>query len=283
MKKIILYNPSITTINIGDEIIFESICKHIQPILKDAFNIHVSTHLPVSYLFSKILSSADEKFVCGTNLLRNNLGGVFRQWDINIFNAKKLGPAVLIGVGWQQDNKRLNLYTKGLYKKILHKEKIHSVRDEYTKKRLESLGFTNVINTGCATMWDLTKDKCEKIPTTKSKKVIFTLTDYNKDPVKDKMIIDVLSHEYEEVYLWLQGYGDYTYAKDLGILNNVTIVQPNLESYDKILLNEDVDYIGTRLHGGVRALQNDKRTMIIAVDSRAEEKKKDKSSSSSSD
>lgn len=36
-----------------------------------------------------------------------------------------------------------------------------------------------------------------------------------------------------------------------------------------------VDYVGTRLHGGIRALQKNVRTLIIGVDNRAIEKKKD--------
>ena len=33
--------------------------------------------------------------------------------------------------------------------------------------------------------------------------------------------------------------------------------------------NGDVDYIGTRLHGGIYALQNRVRSIIIAIDERA--------------
>ena len=39
--------------------------------------------------------------------------------------------------------------------------------------------------------------------------------------------------------------------------------------------NNDVDYIGTRLHAGIRALQNQKRTLILSVDNRATEMGKD--------
>lgn len=275
MKKAIIYNPSITTLNIGDEIIFESVYSNIKPLLIDAFNVHVSTHLPVSGVFADLLKDADYKFVCGTNLLRNMLERRFRQWDINCFNAKRLGPCTLIGVGWQQDRFPFTPYTKIIYKTILDKERLHSVRDEYTKRRLENIGVTNVINTGCATMWCLTNDFCKEIPHKKAKKVIFTLTDYKRNPQKDLEIINMLALEYETVYLWLQGYEDYNYAKDLGVIDKVSLVNPSLRAYDELLESEDVEYIGTRLHGGVRALQHKKRTMILAVDGRAIEKKKD--------
>ena len=275
MKKVILYNPSISTINVGDEIIFQGVYKVLKPILDESYVVNISTHLPVSYLFSKIFANADSKFVCGTNLLRNSLGGRFRQWDINFINAKALGPSTLVGVGWHNDGKKLTKYTKGLYKKILSHESIHSVRDEYTKERLKKIGFENVVNTGCATMWDLTPEFCETIPNKKAKKVVFTLTDYNKNPHQDKKIIEILNKEYEEVYLWLQGWGDYDYAKSIDILDKVKVIAPNLQSYYNFLSDYYVDYIGTRLHGGIRALQYGKRTMIFAVDNRAMEKKKD--------
>jgi polysaccharide pyruvyl transferase WcaK-like protein len=275
MNKVILYNPSITTLNIGDEIIFESVYKNIQPLLEEAFVINVSTHLPVSAVFADLLRTAYYKFVCGTNLLRNLLERRFRQWDINCFNVKKLSPCILIGVGWQQDRFPFTPYTKNLYRTILSHETIHSVRDEYTKKRLESIGITNVINTGCATMWELTKKKCSTIPKTKQRNVVFTLTDYKPDPQKDSEIINILCTEYEYVYLWIQGSEDYTYAKKLDVLDRVKIVSPSLKSYDHLLNDTELDYVGTRLHGGIRALQHGKRTMIIAVDGRATEKKKD--------
>lgn len=275
MKKVIIYNPSITSLNIGDQVIFESAYEAIKPLTQGVFEINVSTHLPVSGIFANLLRDADLKFVCGTNLLRNMLDRRFRQWDINIFNAKKLGPCTLIGVGWHQDNFPFTPYTKYVYKKILSKDTIHSVRDEYTKKQLEKIGFSNVINTGCPTLWSLTREKCARIPVQKQRDVIFTLTDYKPDKHKDRMIIEVLKENYETVYLWLQGVCDYKYAEELGVLDMVEIISPSLKAYDELLSQKEIDYIGTRLHGGIRALQHEKRTMILAVDGRAMEKKKD--------
>ena len=43
-----------------------------------------------------------------------------------------------------------------------------------------------------------------------------------------------------------------------------------------ILENEEsIDFVGTRLHAGVRALQNRRRTIILGIDNRAFEKAKD--------
>lgn len=43
-----------------------------------------------------------------------------------------------------------------MWKKILIKENLyHSVRDSESVKILNDLGFKNVINTGCPTIWKL--------------------------------------------------------------------------------------------------------------------------------
>ena len=275
MKKIIRYNPSLTTLNMGDCIIFESIVQQLAPLFEDSFNVDVSTHLPISYVFSNLLKDADYKFVCGTNLLMGKLNGIFRQWDINIFNAKKLGPAILIGAGWWQYNNNPNFYTKKVYKKILSTEYKHSVRDEYTKKMLESMGYDNVICTACPTMWLLTPEHCGDIPQEKANSVVTTLTDYNKDFEKDKKMLELLAENYDKVYLWLQGVGDYQYLKQLDPKTDLEIIPPALKNYDAVLENEAVDYVRSRLHGGIRALQKKVRTVILGVDNRAKEKEKD--------
>ncbi len=274
MKKIIRYNPSLTTLNMGDFVIFDSIKTQMADLFEDAFNVDVSTHLPVNYIFTRLLSEADYKFVCGTNLLMGKLNGIFRQWDINIFNAKKLGPAILIGAGWWQYNNKPNAYTKRVYKKILSTEYMHSVRDTYTEHMLRSMGFTNVICTACPTMWALTKEHCAEIPKDKAKKAMTTLTDYNQDREKDIRMLEILKENYETVYLWIQGGEDYKYFNSLDV-DGITLVPPSLEKYDEILTAGDIDYVGSRLHGGIRALQKKVRTIILGVDNRAKEKQKD--------
>ena len=48
-----------------------------------------------------------------------------------------------------------------------------------------------------------------------------------------------------------------------------------MESYDKILNLKDVDYVGTRLHAGIRALSKGHRTIVISIDNRAKNIGKD--------
>lgn len=275
MKHILMIDPAVSAVNIGDEIISESIRKQISFLLKDSFITNISSHLPLSWNYKYAIGDCDYKFVCGSNLLMGKLNGRFKQWHIGYQDIKFLRNSIIIGAGWWQYNNEPNLYTKVLYRNILSKDYIHSVRDDYTVKMLNKVGIHNVINTGCATMWDLTPEHCAEISDKKSDTVVFTLTDYKKNVEKDKELIKILCNNYSKIYFWPQGVGDYSYFNSLNPSDDIMVIPPNLKAYDSVLENESIDYVGTRLHGGIRALQKKRRTIIIAVDNRANEKKKD--------
>ncbi len=276
MKKITLYSPGLASYNVGDKIIASSAKREMAKIISNHFVTELPTHTPHNWYYMRPLINNDLKFVLGSNLLKPTFFGFKRQWDVTLLKSWITGPCVLVGAGWWQYGAKPNLYTKLLYKKILDSNKLHSVRDEYTKKMLISCGINNVINTACPTMWSLTPEHCQKIKLAKSKNVVVTLTDYNKDNNNDKKLLLLLASKYKKVFYWPQGIGDYEYFKELGLLaENIDVVSPSLEAFDNTLDEGEVDYIGTRLHGGVRALQKKVRTMILAIDNRAWEKKKD--------
>lgn len=280
MKKIALFDTSQATLNMGDYIINNSINRELSELLKDNFVCHFPTHVPLMHWYQRFFNygvysytkAADYKFICGTNILKKNMFLPAPDWNVNIFNYKPYQNSILVGCGMDGDFQTINFYTKILYKKILSKDFIHSTRDERTKLFLESLGF-KAINTGCATLWSLTEEKCKKIPTKKSKNVVFTLTDYCKDMVKDQQLIDCLSKNYENVFFWVQGSEDFNYLKQLNNIDNIQIIY-GLDAFEELLQTKPIDYIGTRLHAGIFAMQNEVRTIIIAVDNRTRDMQK---------
>ena len=58
-------------------------------------------------------------------------------------------------------------------------------------------------------------------------------------------------------------------------MSSIQIIPHNLKSYDSLLENDEVDFIGTRLHAGIRAIQFKQRSIIIGIDNRALEMGKD--------
>lgn len=277
MKKVLLINPGVSSLNIGDEVISDGVKRGLHDLLEKSLVTEISSHLPLSLMYTRAIGSQDYKFVCGSNLLRGKMNRLFKQWHISYKDIPFLKGAVLVGAGWWQYNDEPNLYTKILYKSILSKKYIHSVRDDYTVQQLNKMGIYNVINTGCATMWELTEKHCSKISQNKSETVVFTLTDYNRDLDNDKKLVQILLDNYKSVHFWIQGSEDDEYIREVcgEKMGRISIIPPSLKAYDKFLDEHECDYVGTRLHAGIRALQHTRRTIIIAVDNRAKEKKKD--------
>lgn len=276
MDNVLMLDTSVGSLNKGDEIIMKCVRSHLAEITNKANVLTLPTHVSPFHWYQvargssvmKIYSNAKYKFVGGSNLITMNMLTHWPQWNINIFNYGPLKGSILVGVGAGKGNK-VNSYTKMLYNKVLSHDFVHSVRDERTKKILEEIGF-KAINTGCATLWALTPEFCKDIPTKKSDSVVFTLTaDTAKEIIdKDQLLIDILNRNYENVYYWIQGEHDLEYIKGFNNIKKIKIIPPSLEEYEKIL-QTDVDYIGTRLHGGIYAMRHKKRSIIIGIDERA--------------
>lgn len=275
MPYITILDTSFTSINLGDYIIMDAVRKELDSLFPEDQFVTLPSHEVMWRTSYRRLKKSRLTFVGGTNLLNARINKN-KQWYIGLKEAVLAKDLfILLGVGWWQYQQKPNRYTKFLLRRILSKDKLLSVRDSYTEKRLIEMGIHNVINTGCPTMWGLTADFCKDIPKVKSESVVFTITDYLREPKEDQFLIDTLLNNYKNVYFWPQGSEDLEYFAELTDDKAIQIIGPRLSSYDEILKNNDVDYIGTRLHAGVRAIQNKRRTIIIGVDNRAEEKRKD--------
>lgn len=278
MKKIVIFNTAIGSLNVGDYIIMQSCSKILKKIFLKNFFLEIPTHTFFNVRRDRgLLSDNKYMFVCGTNLLRPMyICSKKNQWKVGItfllyILLKKMNNVILVGVGWTGYQYSQNSFFKTYFlKKLLKNGHIHSVRDEYTKQKLNEMGIYNVINTGCLTTWDLTKEHCKMIPKLKAKKVIVTLTDYDRNIEKDREIIRILEKNYKKIYFWPQGSNDLEYIESL-LKNcvNYEIISPTLETYEEFLESNECDFVGTRLHGGIKALQYKRRTIIIGIDNRA--------------
>lgn len=256
----ILLDPSISSSNIGDQIIQQSVKKGLSGVLD--LQKGLPTQRKMNATERKVALQSDLAIIGGTNLLSSNMPW-YQQWKIGPRTSSALkNKVVLMGVGWWQYQDEPNSYTKWILDRVLSKDHVHSVRDEYTMVRLQKLGF-EVINTACPTMWHLVgMNPSEARPKT----CIVTLTDYNKDVAEDQWLLDEVSKYYEDVVVWPQARRDASYARQLS--GPFRLAEPSLQAYDQIL-SQDADYVGTRLHGGIRAFQRRHWGMIIAVDNRA--------------
>lgn len=273
--QVVLFDPACASQNIGDEIISSSAQKWLCPLFLNDFIMHVSTHQKMSFRYRRFLNGSKVCFVLGSNLLKTRMLFGGRQWDVSLLDTLQVHDVILVGCGWHAYEKRIDAYSRILYRRLLSNHHLHSVRDDYTKTKLMEMGISNVVNTGCATMWGFTPKFCAGIPREKAPHVIATVTDYDQDPVHDEQMLATLLRRYETVSVWLQGSGDRRYASTLPSLSKCRVIPSTLSAFDEALSQNDVDYVGTRLHGGIRALQHGRRTLIVSIDNRAREKQRD--------
>lgn len=262
--------------NLGDLIIQESVKRELTSLFDGHEIVQLSTHAPLGKEELALINQCALVFVGGSNLLSSYMDQ-YKQWDISLWDAVKIRKAILLGAGWWTYQGDLNRYTKALLKMLMSGSMIHSVRDSYTRDKLKSihlkgvpLGIQNVLNTGCPTMWPLMDMNPADYSTQKAENVLLMLTDYRKVPDLDKKLLALLFEKYENVYFWWQGRGDEAYMRSLDFP-----VQPIAHSLlaldDFIHSGISFDYIGTRLHGGIRCLREKKRSLVIEVDNRAKE------------
>lgn len=275
---VVVYDPGLSSLNLGDEIISDSALRYIQPVLEWRTVAHLSSHQPTSFRFRRRITGNGVGFVLGSNLLQNRgFFSLHRNWEVSLLDGLQIGNLVLVGCGWSSYTSRnVGLYSKLFYKRLLSSEYLHSVRDEYSKRMLIEAGVTNVVNTGCATLWGLTKEHCAMIRRSKGEIAVTTITDYRQDMARDTEMMRILAEQYAQVHVWPQGSRDFEYLSRLGLLDSVRLIEPSLKSYDDFMRSHpEADYVGTRLHGGIRALQHGNRSIIVSIDNRAREMGRD--------
>lgn len=271
-----VFNTAMGTDNLGDHIIMHYCQKFLDAYFGGYHQINISSHRAPSAEDEQKIQKTKYRFICGTNLLTSYIEEWF-PWQLpDGWQAKaKYRNVILLGVGWRGYQDKCSDYSRMVYRCMLNPNVLHSVRDQYTLEKLQQAGFKNVINTGCLTTWALTPEFCRDIPTKKAKGVVTTITDYRRDPERDNEMLAILSRNYDHVYLWLQGRYDEEYLQTLNVPENLTTIPASLEAYETVLRKGGVDYVGTRLHAGIHALNHKIRSIILAVDNRATEMGRD--------
>src|SRR5262249_10864437 len=130
------------------------------------------------------------------------------------------------------------------------------------------------VMTSCPTMWSLTPEHCAKIPQNRARNAVITLSAWREAARPDRAFVEAVRRHYERVYFLCQSQEDFQYFAAFG-WDDIRLVPPTLKGYDRFLDENDVDFIGTRLHSGIRALQRGKRALVLAIDNRAAEIAKD--------
>ena len=273
LRRVVLLDTSVASTNLGDAIIMEAVRAELAPLLEGALVTTVASHERLGPKGRALLRAADLVIAGGTNLIGSHMGlrSVWRLVPRDAFLDMRV---VLMGVGWYQFQRPPDLYTRWLLQRVLHRTALHSVRDGYTAQKLAQLGVRASVNTGCPTLWRLTPEGTAAIPVQRGTAVVTTVNTYMPDRAADQAMIDVLRARYRTLYGWAQTAEDHAYLKALA--PEAILVPPSLEAFDALLASTPgLDYVGNRLHGGIRALQHGRRAIIIEIDNRAAEMGRD--------
>ena len=271
LNSIAIFDPSIATRNVGDEIISDAARRELRQIFPNSFQATIPTHERIGLRSYRFATQARYGIIAGSNILTSNMLSD-RQWRLKPWDVAFIRNLIGLGVGWRAYNQSKNYFSDVMMRKVLSKTAWHSARDEHTRKELISRGVENVLNTACVTMWNLDVSKLSDLPLERSHRVVTTVNIGQKSQ-GDSEFLDLLSNEYDEVYIWSQGIDDEPYIEDfVRRVPNLKRLGPTLAAYDELLAEPlGVDFIGNRLHGGVRALQHGRRALILSVDNRASE------------
>lgn len=214
--RIAVYNTSMGTHNLGDHIIMQYCERILEKLFPDEQWLEIASHRIPSAEEELQLEPIKYRFVCGTNLLTSTIE---KWWNWRLPDGwkgkQKHRNAILLGVGWHEYEPDCTDYTTMIYRTVLNPCVLHSVRDQYSEMKLRQAGIKNVINAGCPTTWALTPEFCRSIPTKKANDVVTTITDYRRDPERDRQMLEILCRNYEHVYVWLQGQQDGEYLDTL--------------------------------------------------------------------
>lgn len=263
-----MFDTGIESDNLGDHFIMDAVWEAVRPLFPDADYVFTPTHRRARLAEMAAGRRAAFSIVGGTNILKSHML-VRGNWKITPLDYFAWRNVVLLGVGWQQYGGPADFATRLFFRRVLSRGLLHSVRDMHTYEHMKEI-IPNVVYTACPTMWMLDRQRCRQIPVRKARHAVFAVTYYRPAPEHDRAVFNLLQRHYETVYFWPQQAQDTQYLRDIGVTGFVPI-PPEIREYDRLLQEVDVDFVGARLHGGIRALQHRRRALIIPVDNRAAE------------
>jgi hypothetical protein len=274
IKKVILLNPALGSTNLGDYVIEKGI-KSVFESWNVPFFAELSTHRTWTAEEAKIAKEADYFILGGSNLLTTSLFPLSHtQWKIGLSEFLILrDKTILFGPGWRKDEGDLTYFTSRLYALLMAKDSPQLVRDGVSRQRLLKTG-REIVNSSCPTLFRI-QDVEENLNCIGNTTVVVALSGNIKNVDQDKKILKIACLNYKKVKLFPQGiydpvypeYSDETYFRELGL--DYEILEASLEDFSRELMTGS-HYFGTRLHGGIFAMQHGNPSTIIDVDTRAQ-------------
>ena len=269
---ICLLDPSIASTNIGDDIIVDSCKEILVEIFPETQLISIPTQDVIGRISRRLLKTSKANIILGTNVFSSKLF-FYRQLRWNIKDLISKYSLITMGIGWWQYQDEIDFPSRYIYRRLLNRKCLLSTRDNYSKRMLEKIGFSNIVNTSCPTMWSIPLGK-EIHKNNFFNKGLLTFTDYSRDIKKDLEILKKAFSISKELFFFPQAPTDLSYLKELINLTELPLpklINASSDSLKNFYEGGDCCYIGTRLHAGLLAARYNIPCLIIAIDNRVKE------------
>lgn len=286
-KHIVLLDPSLQnnkgepSDNLGDLIIYDSVKKILEELFPGKEIIRISTHVGFTKKEKEIINNSHYTFVGGTNILTSDIRNFSRLTPVKkkgFYLFPGIKNVILLGAGWASYQDKMDWATRLYYKNILRKDTLHAVRDIYSLTQLKNAGFINTIHTSCPTTWNLDTSFSNTFNPSYNK-ILLMLTNYNGDLIADNKLVEIiLQTNSNEIYFFPQSSLDTAYLTTLPAYKHNTakfkILNHDINDYYSLVSSTKLNYVGNRLHGGIKCLAYNQPSMIISIDNRASEMSK---------
>ncbi|HUR65276.1 MAG TPA: polysaccharide pyruvyl transferase family protein [Chitinophagaceae bacterium] len=264
--------------NIGDVIIFEAIHSILTKLFPQSEIIRVSLHQDLKRKEKDLVKNARYAFVGGSNILTSDIRNFPRLTPVKtkgFYFYPGFKNVIYMGAGWCAYQKKIDWATRIYYRNIMHKNIYHSIRDDYSLHMLNEIGCRNTLFTSCPSTWEL-KTAYKNIFQHELNKVLLMFTYYYADRESDNEVIEIiLETGTAEIFFFPQCREDTAYLKSLPSYKDNSakfrIMSHSLEELHQLVSSVKLNYIGTRLHGGIKCMSLENPAAVIAVDNRATE------------
>lgn len=264
--------------NAGDCIIYSSVERLMLELFPEKEIVRISAHQLWGAKEKELIRNATYCFAAGSNMLTSDIRNFHRfspEKKKGFYLFPGVSGIILLGVGWYRYQPKPDLPTSIYYKKILAKNFLHSVRDSYAVRQLSGIQSIHTCNTSCPTVWDL-DTAFPNCFNPAYKYSLFTLNNNYPDPESDNRLIRLIfEQDNGPAVFFPQVKLDLTYLESLDTFrqnkNRFLLLDDSYSAFLAFADNESFNYIGTRLHAGIAALQRRMPAMILAVDNRAAE------------
>jgi polysaccharide pyruvyl transferase WcaK-like protein len=266
-------NPAVSTENVGDLFIVDSLKKILVHDPEHSFD--VDPRRPITERDIARMNEADAAVIAGTNLWYRRMPKPGR-WMFSLNDLEQIKtPIIPFGVGTTRhsdDDHGFEPETEAQIKYIHQSCTVGSARDWRTAEVLNKAGIDNVAMTGCPTLFRSLEPHWKVNRRAGVKKVVVTVRKGQARNVKS-LLKQLQARDLEPVIAAQQD-GDNFLAKPMPVLPFLRPAVTTLYRYDiqpyLRLLEESVGAIGWRLHGNMIHLAHGNPAILFSNCSRGE-------------